>query len=97
MFCVDPSTARKLQISTQARGLVVVEVTSDGPAAGLIEKGELIESVDQRPVRHITDLDEILAKVDANRAVRVRLAPSDTSPIHARTVLIRPKAPSVPH
>ncbi len=86
---VDVNTARKLQISAQARGLVVVEVAPDGPAAGLVAKGEIIDSLDQRPVRHVSDLDEVLHKADPGQALRMRIA-SGQSPVQARTVMIRP-------
>lgn len=94
LVSVDPKTARKLQISTNARGMVVIDIVPDGPSAGLVDKGEIIDSIDQRPVRNIADLDEVLAQSEPGKSLRVRLSPSDGSPVRGRTVAIRPAAPS---
>jgi hypothetical protein len=74
---------------------VVIDVLPTGPAAGLVDKGEIIDTIDQRPMRHIADLDEALSRAEPDRALRMRVAPADTSPVRARTVLIRPTLPSV--
>ena len=76
------------------RGLAVVEVSPDGPAAGLIEPGEIIDSIDSRHMRYIADLDEVLASAPPNKALRVRLLPGDKSPARTRTVLLMPRLPS---
>jgi Do/DeqQ family serine protease len=59
-IAVQPLTtalARELGISADMQGLVVVEVDPSGPAADVgIQRGDVIEQVNQQPVRSIADL-----------------------------------------
>ena len=59
-IAVQPLTtalARELGISVDTQGLVVVEVDPSGPAADAgIQRGDVIEQVNQQPVRSLADL-----------------------------------------
>ena len=59
-IAVQPLTtalARELGISADTQGLVVVEVDPSGPAADVgIQRGDVIEQVNQQPLRSIGDL-----------------------------------------
>ena len=54
---LTPALARQLGISVETQGLVVVEIDPFGPAADAgIQRGDVIEQVNQQPVRSVADL-----------------------------------------
>lgn len=54
---LTPAIARQLGISADTQGLVVVDVEPFGPAAEAgIQRGDVIEQVNQQPVRSVADL-----------------------------------------
>ena len=54
---ITPALARELGTSADTQGLVVVEVDPSGPAADAgIQRGDVIEQVNQQPVRSVADL-----------------------------------------
>jgi serine protease Do len=54
---LTPALARQLEISADTQGLVVVEVDPVGPAADAgIQRGDVIEQVNQQSVRSVADL-----------------------------------------
>jgi Do/DeqQ family serine protease len=54
---LTPAVAEQLGISTDTQGLVVLQVDPSGPAGDAgIQRGDVIEQVDQQPVRSVTDL-----------------------------------------
>jgi serine protease Do len=54
---LTPALARELGISAGTQGLVVLEVDPVGPAADAgIQRGDVIEQVNQQPVRAVADL-----------------------------------------
>ena len=54
---LTPALARELGTSADTQGLVVVEVDPSGPAADAgIQRGDVIEQVNQQPVRSVADL-----------------------------------------
>ena len=54
---LTPAVARQLGISADTQGLVVVEVDPFGPAADAgIQRGNVIEQVNQQPIRSVADL-----------------------------------------
>jgi serine protease Do len=46
---------RQLQVDGQTKGVVVVAVAPDSPAAGSIQPGDVIQSIDQQPVNSPAD------------------------------------------
>ena len=54
---LTPALARELGISADTQGLVIVEVDPSGPAADAgIQRGDVIEQVNQQPIRSVADL-----------------------------------------
>lgn len=54
---LTPAVAQQLGISADVEGLVVLEVDPSGPAADAgIQRGDVIEQIDQQPVRSVADL-----------------------------------------
>lgn len=54
---LTPALTSQLGISGDTQGLVVIELDSFGPAADAgIQRGDMIEQVNQQPVRSVADL-----------------------------------------
>src|SRR5947199_5321185 len=52
LSALDPALRRQFKIAKEVEGAVVTDVAQDSPAAALgIEPGDVIESVDQQPVK----------------------------------------------
>ena len=87
---MNPSVARKLQLATELSGLMVTDVHPQGPAEGQVNEGEIIQAIEQRPMRGISDLDAVLAAAEPDRPLQLRLVPRESSMPAARIVLIKP-------
>jgi Do/DeqQ family serine protease len=62
---LTPTIAQQLRISADVQGLVVLEVDPSGPAADAgIQQGDVIEQVDQQPVRSVADLKAAIERSD---------------------------------
>ncbi len=60
---LTPALAQQLGMSVETQGMVVVEVDPSGPAADAgIRRGDVIEQVNQQPVRSMADLREAIAR-----------------------------------
>ena len=87
---LNPVVAGSLNLDAGSRGLIVTEVNPQGPAAGQVVSGEIIDAIDQRPIRDIDDLDKVLMSADSTRPLQLRLLPKDASGPAARIVLLTP-------
>jgi Do/DeqQ family serine protease len=64
---LTPALANHLGISAETQGLVVAEVDPSGPAADAgIQRGDLIEQVNQQPVRSVADLRAAIDRAEKN-------------------------------
>lgn len=64
---ITPALAQQLGVGTDTQGLVVMEVDSAGPAASAgIQRGDVIEQVNQQPVRSVADLREAVERSGKN-------------------------------
>jgi serine protease Do len=64
---LTPALASQLGISSDIQGLVVVEVDRSGPAADAgIQRGVVIEQVNQQPVRSVADLTSAIERSGKN-------------------------------
>jgi serine protease Do len=60
---LTPALARELGTSADTQGLVVVEVDPSGPAADAgIQRGDVIEQVNQQPVRSVADFSSAIER-----------------------------------
>jgi serine protease Do len=88
---VSPQIARQLRIAENLSGVVVTRVDPRGPAAGQINRWEVIDAIEHRPVAQIEDLDNILSAAEPDQALRIHLVPRDTSRHIPRTVMLKPQ------
>jgi serine protease Do len=60
---LTPDMARQLDLPNNARGVVVTSVDPDSGAAEL-QKGDVIEEINQQPVASVSDYDKIVASLN---------------------------------
>lgn len=58
---------------TDTHGALVINVTPDGPATGILEEGDLILTFDGKPVNRMRDLPRIVAETEVGKAVSVEV------------------------
>ena len=64
---ITPALAQQLGVGADTQGLVVMEVDPFGPAADAgIQRGDVIEQVNQQPVRSVADLRSLVERSGKN-------------------------------
>jgi serine protease Do len=63
---LTPEMARQLDLPNNVRGVVVTNVDPDSGAAEL-QKGDVIEEINQQPITSVSDYNKIVASVDPSR------------------------------
>ncbi len=63
---LTPEIARQLDLPNNVRGVVVTNVDPDSGAAEL-QKGDVIEEINQQPITSVSDYNKIAASVDPSR------------------------------
>ncbi len=66
---VTPELSRQFELPASARGAVVTEIDPDSPAARVLQPGDVILSVNRRPVTNANEASTALRAVPAGRAV----------------------------
>lgn len=91
---LDPHTVARLRNQRLPGGLLVVDVDSQGPCAGRVRAGDIIDQVEQRTISAPGDLEKLLASVDPARGLRMRVrSSSGQQQANPRLLVIKP-APS---
>jgi len=60
---LTPDLARELDLPSNVRGVIVTNVEPDSGAAEL-QKGDVIEEINQQPVASVSDYNKIVASLD---------------------------------
>ena len=81
-----PDEGRRRFGRKRLQGVLVTEVADDSRARGFIEEGDVILSVNQRPVGSVDDYQQAIAGTDAQKGVLLRVLSGRTG--RARYVLI---------
>ena len=68
---VTPQIARRQQLPSGRTGALVTEVDPDGPSAGLLRAGDIILSVNRKPVANATDAARELQTVASGRIAQI--------------------------
>jgi serine protease Do len=68
---VTPQMARRLGLPSGQSGAVVTDVEPDGPAAGRLQPGDVILSVNRRPVANATEAARALQAVQSGRIAQI--------------------------
>ena len=88
---LNPEIAEKMQLSATLSGLVVTEVRPEGPTDGRIDRGEIIDQIDQKPIRRIIDLEHVMSRMDWQQGIRMHVMPGSSDRKVPRTVFIKPE------
>jgi serine protease Do len=68
---VTPQMARRLGLPSGQSGAVVTDVDTDGPAAGRLQQGDVILSVNRRSVSSASDAARALQQVQSGRIAQI--------------------------
>ena len=68
---VSPQIARQLQLPSGQTGALITDVDPDGPAAGLLRKGDIVLSVNRKPVSNATEAARELQAVASGRIAQI--------------------------
>jgi serine protease Do len=68
---VTSAAARQLQLPSGQSGAVITDVDPDGPAAGALSRGDVILSVNRRPVRSAQEAQRELQKVQSGHLAQI--------------------------
>ena len=63
---LTPEKARQLDLPPNAKGVLVTDIDPDSGMAEL-QKGDVIEEINQQPVRSVSDYTKIAGSLDPNR------------------------------
>ncbi len=70
---LTPDLRARLNIPADVEGVVVVDVSEDNPAYGLVSKNDVIEEVDRKPVKDLKDYEEIVSEIRPSDTVLLLL------------------------
>jgi serine protease Do len=68
---VTPQIARRQQLPSGQSGALVTEVDPDGPAAGLLRAGDIIQSINRKPVTNAAEAARELQAVASGRIAQI--------------------------
>jgi serine protease Do len=68
---VTPQIARRLQLPSGRTGAVVTEVDQDGPSAGILRPGDVILSINRRPVSSAAEAGRELQQTPSGRIAQI--------------------------
>jgi len=71
--------AARMKLSANLPGLIVLRVAGSGPAGEHVSPGEIIQRINNQPVRTIDDLERIMTKTDMSRQLRIQVANNNRS------------------
>ena len=63
---LTPEMARQLDLPDNAHGVVITDIDPDSGAAEL-QKGDVIEEINQQPIGSVSDYNKIVASLDPSR------------------------------
>jgi len=70
---LTPATIRELRIPETVRGLMVWDVTADGPGADVLQRGDVILAVEETEIRTERDLTTALSAIGRNGIASISL------------------------
>ena len=68
---VTPQMARRLRLPSGQTGAVITDVEPDGPAAGRLQRGDVILAVNRRPVATAAEAARALQQVQSGRIAQI--------------------------
>jgi serine protease Do len=68
---VTPQIGRRLRLPSGQSGAVITDVDADGPSAGILRPGDIVMSVNRKPVSSAVDAQRELQKVPSGRIAQI--------------------------
>jgi serine protease Do len=87
---VTPEIQRRLRLSSNISGALIARVDPSGPLFDQVQRGDIIDRIDQQPVRGVQDMHRILSQASAADEFRVHILPGQAGSSQPRTVLVQP-------
>jgi serine protease Do len=71
MTNLTPSMARRLEVPSGRTGAVITDVDPSGPSAGLLVPGDVVLSINRRPVASATEAGRVLQQIESGRLAQI--------------------------
>ncbi len=88
---LSPEVARQLNLSQNASGLLVAWIDPAGPLAGHVQRGDVIDRIEQQQVRNVQEAQRFLTQMPSVNEIHLHVVPSDVGRTGPRTVVVRPE------
>ncbi len=85
---INPRLSNTLRLGPNMRGVIIADVSPDGPSAGRVHRGEIIDLVNRRPIRHTQDLAKVLSQLSKERDLDLHIVPPQSGQLGPRTVVV---------
>jgi serine protease Do len=56
-------------MAREIKGVVIVDISEESPALGILRKGDIVMEVNRKPVRSLADFSAIVSKIAAKENV----------------------------
>jgi S1-C subfamily serine protease len=89
---LNQEVARQLNLSRNAHGLLVAWVDPAGPLAGHVQKGDVIDRIEQQQIQNVEEAQRFLAQLPSLNEIHLHVVPSDVGRNGPRTVIVRPES-----
>lgn len=86
---LTPQAARSLGIEQDIQGVVVTGVVAHGPAAGILQRQDVILEVNRQPVRNVQELERVAQGIDRGDIVVLRIRSAQTGNIRVQSYRVR--------
>jgi serine protease Do len=83
--------AKQLNFSRNTTGLLIAWVDSGGPLASHVQRGDVIDRIEQQPVQSAQDAQRLLAQLPSMNEVRLHIQPGNVGRGGSRTIVVRPE------
>ncbi|HET7842248.1 MAG TPA: Do family serine endopeptidase [Terriglobia bacterium] len=68
---LTPGIRDQLNMPASVQGVVISDVDQDSPAAGYLQRGDVIESINRQPVHNISDFNRLAADAKGQTLLRI--------------------------
>jgi serine protease Do len=86
---LEPTIAAQLRVSSKT-GLLITRIVPNGPAAGQVKRGDVIDRINTHPIQSIDDLEEAMSSADLASGLRLHVQPATGGSKQPRTVIVQP-------
>jgi serine protease Do len=85
---ITPEVVRELNLTRDARGLLVTWVDPSGPLVGHVHRGDVVDRIDQQTIQGVHEAQRLLGQFSSGE-IRLHVVPGEVGR-NGRTVVVRP-------